>query len=128
MSFPNYVHIPAVATVPHCVIQLKAGDLIESRLGENRVTGVHDDGVKSILTINTTHGLIATTAEQEWYLMGGVWARADSLTPGNFIAYYFGDKYSFVQVNSLGLIKPDRTYKLTTEKGEYVAAGHVTRG
>lgn len=125
MSFPNYIHIPAVAGVPHCVIQLKAGDLIESRLGENKVVAVRNDGVKSIITINTTYGMIATTSEQEWLVADGTWKKTSDLLPGFRIAYYPDE---FVLVNTLGLIKPDRVYKLTTELREYVAAGHVTRG
>ena len=109
MSFPGIIH-------------LKVGDLIESRLDENKVKSIQDDGVKPITTINTMYGLIATTSEQEWLTLRG-WLKTSDLLPGMRILHRMG----FVQIYNLDLIKPDRVYTLTTEKGEYMAGGHVTR-
>ncbi len=90
-------------------------------LGVIEGESIRDDGIKPIIVINTAHGNIPTTAEQEWLSLGG-WRRTDGLLPGMALIYC----YEFILINALGLIKPDRVYSLTT-KGEYVVAGHVTR-
>lgn len=121
MSFPNYFYIPVVDNVPHRITQLKSGDLIESRIGENRIKSIQDDGIRSITIINTMYGLISTTSEQEWLTFNG-WRKTSELLPGMRILH----RTEFVQIYNLGLIKPDRVYTLIT-MGEYMVAGHVTQ-
>lgn len=115
------------------VNKVRVNDLVMTHKGRpQKVTSVVDNGIKPILQVTLTNGMVLRTTPNHEYLCSGRWIPADKLKPGKQVTVY-GDaevwakltEYPFFSVSSWGRVRNDKTRRILHQKRKSVY-GHLT--